>query len=334
MPEAGEAHRGRRRLLLAALLLPAAVPAGAGRSREAAGRPGTRPAGPGAATEPEPPLAEPDPVANFVTEARFALEEPAGARGVRSAEAEPAALLRVLRRRLPILSTEPGMVEVKSTSDIRVRVVAPRLRAHQLRQFCRRGLLEIRSLDEIHSNLNRNGRYLLETININGQYTLRFRDRRTNRPVSTAEMLARSELLASNADLEPGSAQRLGEGLTMVVRVQLTAEASARLRRFTSRPGRFAAIGLDGELASLHAVTEDTRKRRARRGRRRDAEPEEDGFSTVDIAGGFAGSEDAGYLAAVFNSGALPAPLRLLSQGLLGGKTPPPEDGDLPLSDA
>ena len=306
-------------------------------AKEGAAAPGTP-----APAKPRPKL---DPVKDFIMEYRFALDpvgEPPspeadrfGPRPVTRSAASPAlragdldlkAIAAVLEKRLPILSLDPGEVEVVSPTDLRVRVPFARMSRGALKQFVRAGQLEVRRLDDIMTTLNPGGKYLIDTLNVNGAYSLRFRDRRSNKVISAKEYALRCPLLADTGDMEPDSAHRVGEGVQMGVRVQLNERATKRLRDFQKKPGRMAAVFLDGELLSVNAVTEKFRPPKRKRN-----EPRDETLDEIDITAGFGNSEEAGYLANVLNSGALPYPLKVVSQGIMGGKTAPPlEEEPLP----
>ena len=71
----------------------------------------------------------------------------------------------------------------------------------------------------------------------------------------------------------------------------------------------------------MNAVTVKYRPPKRKRG-----EPRDISLDEIDILAGFTDAEEAGYLANVLNSGALPYPLKLVSQGIMGDKTPPPDE--------
>jgi preprotein translocase subunit SecD len=271
-----------------------------------------------------------DPQKDFITEFKFSLD-----RGKASAtklnEADLKAIAATLEKRLPILSVEPGEVEVVSIDDIRVRVPYSRLPAGALRQFTRPGQFAVRRLEDIHTSLNPGGDFVIESRNINGVFEMRFLNRRTSKRIPAQEYIENCPVLVATEDIEADSARRVGEGVQMSVRVLLNEEGTKRFRSFQKKPGRMAAMVLDGQVLSINAVTQKYREPKRKRG-----EPREETLDELDISAGFGNADEAGFLANVLNSGALPYPLKLVSQGLMGGKQLPPdeeEDDSNPLLD-
>ncbi len=262
--------------------------------------------------------AAPEPGADDTMEVRLAVD---GARAdlkrVRAADLETVA--EILKKRLPILTVKEGDVQAASPESIRARFPAELLTELQLRAFARQGHLEIRALDGVKTQLNGRGRYMLDdrTVqDLNGaQTTLRFRDLETDRRLTAAEFLPRCPVLVGPEDLEPGAAQRVGQGLSLAVRVQFTRKAAIRLRRYTAQPGRLLAIVLDGEIVGLHVAARRVRKP----GKGQDEE-----LGQLDVVAGFGTEEEAGYLALALNSGPLPLPLKLLGSGPAAPAEPAP----------
>ena len=60
----------------------------------------------------------------------------------------------------------------------------------------------------------------------------------------------------------------------------------------------------------MHAVARTVKERK------KGSAPGEDELGQMDVGGGFDTDEEAGYLALIFNSGALPCPLVVRSSGI------------------
>jgi preprotein translocase subunit SecD len=216
-------------------------------------------------------------------------------------------LAAALAKRLPILSKEPGTVEFKAPDDIRVRLPGEAPGEIALQAFTRRAQLEFRDLDDVQSSFNPKGRYVIDFLTVQDQTSLRFRDRRTNRLVPTDRLLERCPLLASTADLVPDSTQPLGGGAILGVRVHFTDAAARRLTRFASRPGRLLVATLDGEIVAINGTAPQTGGKK-----RREPVPK---VEEMDIVAKVRSVEEAGYLAAALNAGALPYPVVVVSRG-------------------
>lgn len=255
---------------------------------------------------------------DFVTELHLAVD-PAPLRGKKPDPRRVSAIEDVLKKRLVILGEQGTSVKVNSPEDIVIRAPLTRVAEVQQRMLGRIGRLEIRHLEEVQTNFNPDGRYLVEIVTVEDRSPtpteplIRFVDRRARVPVPAAEMIKRCPLLLTESDLEPGSARRVGDALA-VVRVKLTERASDRLQRFGLRPGRLLAVVLDGELLAIHSANPGDQPRRSSRDRRKStSEDEPDPRADLAITGGFRGPYEAGYLAAVLNSGPLPYKLVVLS---------------------
>jgi preprotein translocase subunit SecD len=219
------------------------------------------------------------------------------------------ALAAALTKRLPILTKEPGTVEFKAADDIRVRLPGEAPGEMALQAFTRRAQLEFRDLDDVQSSFNPKGRYVIDFLTVQDQTTLRFRDRRTNRLVPTERLLERCPLLASTVDLVPDSAQPLGGGAILGVRVHFTEAAAKRLTRFARQPGRLLIATLDGEIVAINGTA-------APSGRKARPEPVAK-VDEMDIVAKLRSVEEAGYLAAALNAGVLPYPVVVVSRGVV-----------------
>lgn len=226
-----------------------------------------------------------------------------------AAKVDTKALEEALKKRLPILRAKNGTVEVKNLEDIRIRVPVDRVDPSQLKMLVVPGQLELRHLEDVQTNLNPHGKYVLDVLSrSDGQDKIRFRERDGVKVIQPEEFFRRCPLIVSNEDLEPGDATVVREGALMAVRVGFNKRATERMNRFQSKPGRILVILLDGEIITLNSVT-----RKAEKPRKKGDEPKDDGRTTIDIGGGFAGEDEAAYLAAVFNAGPLPVPLKVVS---------------------
>lgn len=225
-----------------------------------------------------------------------------------------AAVSDVLDRRVASLGTG-GQVEVRGIDEIRLRVPLEKVTEAQVRMLTRPGRLEFRRLDDIYTNLNPDGRYLIDVLTVQQEQQLRFRDRRTNQPVPTDRIVAKAPLLFDNGDLEPGGAQAVSNGA--LVRVRLTAKASKRLESFLKKPGRLTAVLLDGEVVAISAGVTTITPKPKKKDRARDEKASEEPQAEVDVPGGFRSAEEAGLLADTLNAGVLPFPLTVRSQQIV-----------------
>jgi len=239
-------------------------------------------------------------------------------RADRVGKLDEAAISDVLDRRVSALSGGNGSVKVIGIDEIRVRVPLERMTDAQAQMLTRPGKLEFRSLDDVQTNLNPGGRYLINVLTIQGKANMRFQDRRSNQPVETTKVVAKASLLFNNDDLEPNGAQAVGNGA--LVKARLTEKASKRLEEYLRKPGRMIAVVLDGEVVAVSAgITTVTPRRKGKdKDRKKDApiedkKPDPVG-SEIDIPGGFSTPEEATLLAGVLNSGVLPFPLTVRSK--------------------
>lgn len=231
---------------------------------------------------------------------------------------DEAELEEILGRRVSTLSGKKGRVKVVGVDEIRIRVPLEHLSDAQTQMLTRPGKLEFRSLDDVQTNLNPKGRYLINVLTIQGKATIRFQDRRRNQAVDTMKVVEKAPLLFSNEDLEPNSAAPMVNGA--LVKARLTEPASRRLEEYLRKPGRMIAVVLDGELVSVNVgITTVTARRKGKgKDRKKEDEVEEkkpDAVgSEIDIPGGFSTPEEASLLAGVLNSGVLPFPLTVRSR--------------------
>jgi preprotein translocase subunit SecD len=231
---------------------------------------------------------------------------------------DEAALTDVLDRRVSALAGGSGKVKVVGVDEIRVRVPLERMTDAQAQMLTRPGKLQFRSLDDVQTNLNPDGRYLINVLTIQGKATLRFQDRRSNQPVETTKVVEKASLLFTNDDLEPNGAQAVGNGA--LVKARLTERASKRLEEYLRKPGRMIAVVLDGEVVAVSAgITTVTPRRKGKDKERKSEAPAEEKKpepvgSEIDIPGGFSTPEEASLLAGILNSGVLPFPLTVRSK--------------------
>jgi preprotein translocase subunit SecD len=235
--------------------------------------------------------------------------------GKKGAASDPKILQAVLEKRLSILASENVKIEVRSGDEIVVRLPADTVDERRLKMFSRPGRLTLRHLDDIRTNLNPGGRYLVDHLVLPDRTETRFQDVRTGKVIPAPEFVRGCPVVLDNDDILLEGARALGDGVSLVVRVELNKRGTDRLRRFTSKPGRLVAITLDDEIVGMHAVTRKPAKRK--KGTRGDEEP-----GSIDVVGGFATREDAGYLATVFNSGVLTWPLKVVSRRGVADGTP------------
>ena len=233
-------------------------------------------------------------------------------------------LSEALDRRLTILAEQGSTVEVKGVDEIKIRVPLEKLTPAQERLLTRPGHLEFRHLEDVHTNLNPDGKYLIDVLTVQGKSELRFRDRSSGLPADSRKLVAKSPLLFDNNDLAPNGAQAVANGA--IVRVKLTEKASKRLESFLKKPGRLVAVVLDDDIVSISAaVTTIPAKHKPKDKKKPDemvvlpGQPEvpaqkEEGGGQVDIPGGFSNPEEAAILASTLNAGQLPFPLTIRSR--------------------
>ena len=247
----------------------------------------------------------------FGTEIRLAYATAPGARpngGAQARQLEP-----VLRRRLALFGGDGGSVTVRSAEDIVVLAPTAQVGPLELKALTRPGTLEIRLLDGVRTNLNRDGRYSLETRTVQTtklELSYRIREIKTQRLIPIEEFARRSPLLASAADLEPGASRVLRDAGT-VLRLVFNKRAAGRLNAAGRRPGRLIVTLLDGALLGISA-TQVRVSGKDRKQRREQDEP----LDSLDLSEGFGSPEEAGLLATVLESGELPVPLRVVGTQL------------------
>lgn len=246
---------------------------------------------------------------SFTQEIRLTLDRSKLGTG-KPAKVDEKGLEEALKKRFPILKAKGGTVEVKGPEDIRMKVPVDTVNPTQLKMLVVPGVLELRYLDDVQTNLNPHGKYVLDVLSrSDGPDKIRFRERDGVKPIPPEEFFRRCPLIAGNEDLEPGGAGVIRDGALMAVRVQFNKRATERLNRFQGKPGRILAILLDGEIITMNSVT-----RKIEKPRKKDAPPvQEDELTTIDILGGFGTGDEADYLAAVFNAGPLRVPLKVVS---------------------
>jgi preprotein translocase subunit SecD len=241
-------------------------------------------------------------------------------------------LQEVLEKRVAVVAGSEGEVEITDRDDIRVLVPLEKLTEHQVRVLTQPGRIEFRVLEDVHSNLNPDGRYLIDVLTVQDETTLRFRNRQTNQQVQTSTLLAKSPLLFDNADFAPEGAHLLGSSL---VRVRLNEKATSRLKQFLKKPGRLMAVVMDGEVLAINAsVTPIAPPRSGKKKKKKKAEPEvvgaepaaeepDQNAGIVDIPGAFSKPEEAAQLAGMINAGMLPYPLTVRSRRIVAESQPP-----------
>lgn len=238
---------------------------------------------------------------------------------------DPVTLREVLEKRVAAVAGAAGEVEVTDRDDIRVVAPLEKLTEAQVRILTQPGRIECRALEDVHSNLNPGGRYLIDVLTVQNETTLRFRDRQTNRQVQTSALLARSPLLLGNADFAPEGAHVLGNSL---VRVKLNERATARLNQFLKKPGRLMAVVMDGEVLAINASVTPVAPPRRGKKKKKKAEPgvigaepmaeePEQSAGFLDIPGSFSKPEEAAQLAGMINAGVLPYPLTVRSSRIV-----------------
>lgn len=234
---------------------------------------------------------------------------------------EQKALEAVLTKRLPLVGRGEGKVVIRGPEDIRMKVPADKVDDSQLSMLTRIGQLEFRNLDDIQTNLNPHGHYLLDQLTLPDRTEIRFRERETGRPVSPAKYLPRCPLIMDTSDIEPGSAHVVRDGAFMFVRIELNKPSMKRLTRFLNKPGQILAAVLDGEIISVNAVArKQVRLKKPKNAPKPSPDEKKDELEelgTLDIAGGFKTADEAAYLAVVLNSGALPVPLTVVSSKIV-----------------
>jgi preprotein translocase subunit SecD len=205
----------------------------------------------------------------------------------------------VLEKRTAMLALKGGKVEAKSLEDIRVKAPATKINDAQKQMIGRMGQLEVRELEEVRGPLHPKARYMVEYRSIQGEVSLRIRDVETNLPIPMERFLPRCPLLFTSEDLAPEGASAI-QGLGgSIIRVKLKERAAKQLERLTRKPGRMLAIVIDGDLMGIPVVSQKL-----------DA-------GVLDLPAAFNNPEEAGYLAIVLNSGALPLPFKVVNTRLV-----------------
>lgn len=226
-----------------------------------------------------------------------------------------------LQRRLRLFSGGgEGSVKFEGLSNIRMRVPSERVTPAQLQAIVRPMQLQVYHLEDLRTGQNPRGRYEISNISISGgrqeQSLTRFFDLKEQKPVQPAEFFKRCPLLLTTADVHPqGATVVTGSGL-MAVRVQFTEAGTRRLESFLRKRGEVIGIVLDGQIISMSATTGEGRERKKRKGK-----DEEEEIPQLDILGGFNTPEEANLLAALFNTGALPVPLKVVTTRLIAEKS-------------
>jgi preprotein translocase subunit SecD len=255
-----------------------------------------------------------------VTELRLGLDR-TRVKAEKLRKGDEVTLKEVLGRRVVALVGEGGEVKVDGADDILVTVPVEQFSAPQSKSLSRQGKVEFRYLEDVHSNLNPDGRYLIDQLMVQGESQLRFRDRRTGRPIPTERLTNQSPLLLDNDDIAPDGAFLQGPS---IVKFRLTERASQKMKQFLKKPGRLVAVLLDGELLAISAgvtpvpVKGAKRKKAPKSGS--EAEAEEEALA-LDIPKVFEKPEEASLLVGVLNAGALPYPLTVRSRRLVPVET-------------
>lgn len=227
-----------------------------------------------------------------------------------------------LKRRLKLFTPGgEGSVKMEGFSNIKLLAPVERITPAQLQALVRPMQLQIYHLEGLRSSENPAGRYELSSLNIVGggkqqQSAVRFFDLKERKPIQPAEFFKRCPLLLTTADVHPSGASVVSGNGLMAVRVQFNDAGTRKLERFLRKRGEILGVVLDGEIISMSANTGEARPRKKKKG---DEEQEE--IPQLDILGGFNSAEEATYLAALFNAGALPVPLKVIGTRLLGEKS-------------
>lgn len=264
---------------------------------------------------------EPD---EFVTEIRLAVDrsksDPRHLKGVNLKKVEA-----VLQRRLAIFGSTGGSAAVKSLEDLRMVVPTVKIDDLQLRLLCREGRVEVRHLDNIRTSQNPEAPYGLDRRIVQGESTFLFRDLRNASIVPPEVFLKRCPLVIDSDDLDP-DIKPDEAGASGGFRLPLTQSGAKRMRNLARRGGSVVAVVLDGELQGIRVLNLPAAPKRQKAEKKKPGpgatpepagstgEPVEDLGSYVDLAPAVSGPDEAGYLAVVLSSGALPGPLRVLSQ--------------------
>lgn len=267
---------------------------------------------------------EPD---EFVTEIRLAVDraksDPRHLKGVDLKKVEA-----VLQRRLALFGSTEGTATAKSLEDLRLIVPTVKIDDLQLKVLCREGRVEVRHLDNLRTTRNPEAPYGLDQRIVQGDTTFRFRDLRNSSIIPTDVFLRRCPLVIDSDDLDstakPDVAATAGS-----FRLPLSPSAAKRLRNLARRGDSVVAVVLDGELQNIHLLNKPQPQPKRRKAEKKAASgsgstaqsgtvatgaPAEDLGSYVDLAPAVSGPDEAGYMAIVLTSGALPGPLRVLSQ--------------------
>ena len=294
----------------------------------------------GAQEAPETPRPAPG---EMVTEIRLAVDQPRI-----DPKLDLALIKQRLEARLPIFGKAQGEVEIKSASDIRVRLDFPQPSKEQLHRLAAIGTLELRQLQDIQTASRPKGRYSLELFSVQDQrsvtpFVFRFRDRRNGQMIPKQAMpawLRRQKLIFSQDDIVAGSAKRRIEGVMIGVTFSLKEKAARTLAKATG--GKYHPdIKAPGKTTQPDKPPQRRRRRKPltaaelQRQYRRQLKKQSrevrfmawilDGelvglpvvqrpitSGQLQLTTGFRSDEDARLLEVVLNGGPLPAPLKVL----------------------
>ncbi len=284
----------------------------------------------GQAQEPGGKTQEPD---EFVTEIRLAVDR-TRANPQRLKKVDLKQVEEVLKRRLAIFGSKDGTVVARSLENLTMWVPSVRVDELQLKVLCTAGRLEVRHLEDVRTSFNENGRIALDVRTIQGDSQLRFRDLKSSRIIPTEAVLKRCPVVLDTGDFEPDSVQPSGRGTLATMRIHLTEKAARRIRSFSRKP-QLVAIVLDGQMQGVTALARPPRPKKEKKGKPGATPPPSPaalpGISaaplpsnpddTLDVNLTLSGPDEAGYMAVVLNSGALPGPLRVVSQKVINKRS-------------
>lgn len=226
-----------------------------------------------------------------------------------------------LKKRLTLFHPAgEGSVRLDGLSRIRVHVPVERVTPAQLKALVQPAQLHVYHLQDLRTGENADGRYEVSVLSVTGggkeqQSATRFFDLRERKPLKPEEFFKKCPLLLTTADVFPkGASVVSGNGL-MAVRVQFTDAGTRKLESFMRRRGEILGVVLDGEIVSMTATTGERPKKKPK------GQEDEREIPQLDIFGGFNSVEEANYLAAIFNAGSLPVPLKVLDTRLIAEKS-------------
>lgn len=269
------------------------------------------------AQEPAGKTQEPD---EFVTEIRLAVDR-TRANPLRLKKADLKEVEEVLTRRLAIFGSKEGKVAARSLENLTMWVPSVRVDELQLKVLCREGRLEVRHLDGVRTSFNSDGRFGIDVRTVQGESHLRFREFASSRIIPTETFLKRCPVVLDSGDFERDSVQPTGSGGLATMRIHLTEKAARRIRSFTRKP-KIVAIVLDGQMQGVTALSRPPRPKKSKKDRSAAGAPvPEDAGDTLDVNLTLSGPDEAGYMAVVLNSGALPGPLRVVSEKVINRRS-------------